>query len=61
MCKELIINLSMMRMKKGKKGEGKQEKSKTFQSEANLVEVWEVALSLCDERQCCGRRTTKKY
>ena len=50
----------------GREGKGKQEKSKTPQSEANLVEIWEVALSPSAagaelaKYQCCSRRTTEK-
>ena len=64
-CKEFIISLSMMGMKKGEK-EGKQKKCKTPQSDTNLGEIWELALSPLDSGedlakcQCCSRRTTKK-
>ena len=43
-----------------------QEERRTFQSETNLVEVWEVALSPCafgaELAMCqrCGGRTTEK-
>ena len=53
---EIIRSLFMMRMKKRRKG--KQKKCKTPQSETNLGDIWEVALSPSDsgaelaERQC---------
>ena len=51
----------------GRVGKGRKEKSKTRQSEANLGEIWEVALSPffatgaeLAKCQCCSSRTTKK-
>ena len=65
-CKELIISLSMMRMKKDEKEKKSKKKRKTPQSEGNLGEILEVALSLFDsgaelaERQCCSRRPQRR-
>ena len=47
-CEELIISLSVVIMKKGKKEKESKISERRPKSDANFVEVWEVALSLSD-------------
>ena len=67
-CKEIIMSLSMTRLKKGKNEKESKRSVRRPKAWQTFGEGWEVAPSPSDfwgrigraSRQCCSRRTTEK-